>query len=121
MSAYRDDAHLVSWRSSGLSATALESLTLIWRGQVNTLDELMGKLSFRGHPKRVYLDALAELRARSFISGVLSVLRITEDGKLFRDQVEAKTDQYFFSPWSYMTQSEKDWMADKFNFIAEEL
>ena len=121
LSAYRDDAHLVSWRSSSLSATALESLTLIWRGQVNTLDELMGKLSFRGHSKRVYIDALAELRARSYISGVLSVLRITEDGKLFRDQVEAKTDQYFFSPWSYMTQSEKDWMADKFNFIAEEL
>jgi hypothetical protein len=121
ISAYRDDAHLASWRSSGLSATALESLTLIWRRQVNTLDELREKLSFRGHPKKVYIDALAELRARSYISGVRSVLRITEDGKLFRDKVETKTDHYFFAPWSSLTQSEKGRLAKIFNIMEKEL
>ena len=121
LTAYRDDAHLASWRSSGLSATAMESLTLIWRGQVHTLDDLTGKLSLRGHPKKVYKDSLAELRAKSFISGVRNDLRITDDGKLFRDQVEDKTDQYFFKPWSCLTESEKDWMADRFNFLELEL
>lgn len=121
ISAYRDDAHLASWRSSDLSATALESLTMIWRRQVNTLDELREKLVFRGHPKKVYTDALAELRARSYISGVRNVLRITDDGKLFRDQVEAKTDQFFFSPWSSLTQSEKDSLAEKLNIMEKEL
>lgn len=121
ISAYRDDAHLASWRSSGLSATALESLTLIWRRQVNNLDDLIDKLSFRGHPMKVYTDALTELRARSYISGVRSVLRITEDGKLFRDQVEAKTDQYFFAPWSCLTQSEKSSLAEILNIMEKEL
>jgi len=115
LSAYRDDAHLASWQSSGLSAIALESMTLIWRGQVSTLDELTEKLSFRGHPQEVYIVALAELRARSYLSGYRNVLRLTEEGKMFRDSVEAKTDQYFFSPWTCLTEADKSKMAEILN------
>jgi hypothetical protein len=121
LSAYRDDAHLASWRSSGLSATAMECLTLIWREQVTTIDELTGKLSFRGHQEKVYMDSLAELRSRAYISGIRNVIRITEDGRLFRDQVEATTDQYFYSPWSCLIQDEKGWLAEKFNFLVGKL
>jgi len=115
LSAYRDDAHLASWQSSGLSAIALESMTLIWRGQVSTLDELTEKLSFRGHPQEVYIVALAELRARSYLSGYRNVLRLTEEGKMFRDSVEAKTDQYFFSPWTCLTEADKSKLAEILN------
>lgn len=119
--AYRDDAHLASWRTSGLSATAMESLTLIWRDQVHKLDQLTRKLSFRGHPEKVYMDSLAELRSKGYISGVRNVLRITDDGKLFRDQVEATTDQYFFKPWSCLTKSEKGWLGEKLSLMGEAL
>jgi hypothetical protein len=112
LSAYRDDAHLASWQSSGLSATALESMTLIWRGQVSTLDELVEKLSFRDHPEKVYNDALAELRARSYLSGYRNALHLTEEGNLFRDHVEAKTDRYFFTPWTCLSDAEKGKMAE---------
>jgi hypothetical protein len=111
LSAYRDDAHLASWRSSGLSAIALECITLVWRGQVSTFDEITKKLSFRGHPDKVYVDALTELRARSYLSGFRNVLRLTEEGKLFRDGVEAVTDQYFFAPWTCLTEDEKVHLA----------
>ena len=111
LSAYRDDAHLASWRSSGLSASALECITLIWRGQVGTLNEITEKLSFRGHPDKVYIDALAELRARSYISGYRNALRLTDEGKSFRDGVEALTDQYFFAPWTCLTEGEKTHLA----------
>lgn len=111
LSAYRDDAHLASWQSSGVSAIALESMTLIWRGQVSTLDELTEKLSFRGHPDTVYMDALAELRARNYLSGYRNALYLTEEGRSFRDQVEAITDQYFFTPWSCLSGFEKSTMA----------
>lgn len=112
LSAYRDDAHLASWQSSGLSAIALESLTLIWRGQVSRVDQLSDKLSFRGHTDKVYLDALAELRAHDYISGFQNVLRVTEEGKLFRDRVEASTDHYFFAPWTCLSAEEKEQMAE---------
>jgi hypothetical protein len=115
LSAYRDDAHLASWQSSGLSATALESMTLIWRGQVSTLDELAEKLSFRDHPEKVYIDALAELRARSYLSGFRNALHLTEEGNLFRDRVEAKTDRYFFTPWTCLSDAEKGKMAEILN------
>jgi hypothetical protein len=117
LSAYRYDAHLASWQSSGLSAIALESMTLIWRGQVSTLDELTEKLSFRGHSENIYIDALAELRARSYLSGYRNVLRLTEEGKLFRDDVEATTDQYFFIPWTCLTEAEKSNLAKIVNQI----
>jgi hypothetical protein len=115
LSAYRDDAHLASWQSSGLSAIALESMTLIWRGQVSTLDEFTEKLSFRGHPEKVYIDALAELRACSYLSGYRNALHLTEEGKLFRDRVEAKTDQYFFTPWTSLSEADKSKMAEILN------
>lgn len=111
LSAYRDDSHLASWQSSGLSATALESMTLFWREQVNNLEELSEKLSFRGHPDTVYMDALSELRNRSYLSGYSTALYLTEAGNSFRDQVEAKTDQYFFAPWSCLSETEKSTLA----------
>jgi hypothetical protein len=112
LSAYRDDAHLASWQSSGLSAIALESLTLIWRGQVSSVGQLTEKLSFRGHPDKMYYDALAELREHEYISGFQNVLRVTEEGKLFRDRVEASTDHFFFAPWTCLNADEKEQMAE---------
>jgi hypothetical protein len=112
LSGYRDDAHLAAWQSSGLSAIALESLTMIWRGQAGTLDELTDKLYFRGHPQSVYIDALNELRARSYISGFRNALRITNQGCHFRDQVEMKTEEYFFAPWDCLSGADMEKMAD---------
>ena len=112
LSAYRDDTHLASWCSSGLSASAMESLSLIWRGQVKTLQELTRKLEFRGHPESVYLDALMELRDRQYLEGSRNNLRITEKGNQFRIEVEEKTDQYFFQPWSCLAKDEKTQLAE---------
>jgi hypothetical protein len=111
LSAYRDDAHLASWCSSGLSASAMESLSLIWRGQVNTIHELTRKLEFRGHPESIYLDALSELRDREYLEGSRNHLRITDKGKQFRTKVEETTDQYFYKPWACLTTSEKTQIA----------
>ena len=112
LSAYRDDSHLASWRISGLSAIALESMTSFWRGKVNNLEELTEKLSFRGHPDSVYMDALSELRKRSYLSGYRNAQYLTEEGISFREQVEDKTDQYFFNPWSCLSKAEKISMAE---------
>lgn len=121
LSAYRDDAHLAAWQSSSLSATALETLSLIWRGQVNSLDEIIERLSFRGHPKKVYVNAVDELIARGFVSGNRKLLRLTDEGKLFRDQVEATTDQYFYLPWSCLTRSEKEDISGLLNRLCNGL
>lgn len=112
LSAYRDDAHLAAWKQSGLSATALETLTLLWRGDVYSLDSLVKKLEYRGHSLWVYADALAVLRERGDISGADDKLVITPTGKYFRERVESDTDGYFFAPWSCLSDSEKVELGD---------
>jgi len=108
--AYRDDAHLAAWRNSNLSATAFEVLTYLWRKEADSLEKLLDLLASRGHSDEVYLDALAELRDRKFIAGGRSKLRVTPEGRGFRDKVEMDTDKLFFTPWSYLSSNEKDRM-----------
>jgi hypothetical protein len=109
--AYRDDAHLAAWRPSGLSATALEALTLLWRGEAGSLEVLYQKLAPRGHPCQVYAQALAELRQRGFITGPDEAPRLTPAGQTFRDQVEATTERYFFAPWGCLNAGEEEELA----------
>ncbi len=119
--AYRDDAHLAAWRPSVLSATALESLTLLWRGEADSLEALCQKLAPRGHPRQVYAQALAELRQRGFIAGPDETPRLTAAGQTFRDQVEAATDRYFFAPWNCLNAGEKEELAGLLVRLRDEL
>lgn len=112
LAAYRDDAHLAAWQPSGLSATALESLTLLWRGEVGSLDTLVDKLARRGHPRQVYAQSLDELRAREFVSGPDEAPSVTAAGRKFRDEVESSTDRYFFGPWASLTEGDRAALRD---------
>lgn len=121
LSAYRDDAHLAAWQESGLSATALETLTLIWRGEANSITAVADGLEYRGHSIWVYADALGFLRERGYITGDDDRLTITPAGKYFRDHVEADTDRYFFAPWSCLTNSEKSELGNLLEMMSDGL
>ena len=112
LASYRDDAHLAAWQASGLSGTALETLTFLWRGDADSLDALCERLAHRGHPRQVYAQALTELRERGFIEGPDSTPQVTEAGQIFRDQVEADTDRYFFAPWGCLDDTENAELLD---------
>jgi hypothetical protein len=108
LGAYRDDAHLAAWQPSGISATALEALTFLWRGDADSLDSLFEKLPFRNHSKETYAAALEELRRLGYIEGPDEAPSVTIQGKAFRDRVEKETDEIFFSPWTALAQAEID-------------
>jgi hypothetical protein len=99
LAAYRDDAHLAAWQRSGLSAMALETLTYLWRGDASSFDELCKKLSARGHPCQVYTSVLSELREQGFITGPDKLPWVTGTGRVFRNEIEADTDRFFYAPW----------------------
>ncbi|MFU8772881.1 MAG: helix-turn-helix domain-containing protein [Anaerolineales bacterium] len=107
LAAYRDDSHLAAWQQSGLSATSLETLTLIWSERVHSLNEIVDLLSHRGHPYQVYVDALKELLSNKLIEGSIDDLKLSSVGKSFRDKVEEDTDRFFFAPWSCLTESDR--------------
>jgi hypothetical protein len=108
LSAYRDDAHLAAWQRSGLSAMALESLTMLWRGEITTLDDLCKKLTHRGHPCQVYVTVLGELRERGLITGPDQSPWLTGTGRVFRNEIEEDTDRFFYTPWSSLEKAEKN-------------
>lgn len=111
LAGYRDDAHLAAWQPSGLSAAALEALTLIWRQEASSLEEVGQRLSFRGHALSIYAAALAELRQRGFLAGPDAGLHLTENGRLFRERVERETNDYFFAPWGCLAFAEREQLA----------
>ncbi len=121
LAAYRDDAHVAAWRPTALSGPAIESLTLLWRGQADSLETLQQRLMRRGHPPQVYPDVLVELRGRGFIDGPDEALVVTETGRAFRQQVEEDTDRYFFLPWSCLSPDEKRVLADLLTRLREGL
>lgn len=112
LGAYRDDAHLAAWQPSGLSGTALETLTLLWRGEADSLKAVCEQLTHRGHPRQVYAEALGQLREREFVEGPDTAPRLTEAGQRFRDQVEADTDRYFFAPWGCLDDAKRAELAN---------
>jgi len=111
LSSYRDDAHLAAWRPSGLSPTALESLTLLWREQAASLSELFERLASRGRLQAEYAHAIEELRGRGYLAGPDEALQLTPAGQAFRRQVEQDTDRMFYAPWECLNAADRQRMA----------
>jgi putative protease len=107
LAAYRDDAHLAAWRPSGISAPALEALTLLWRGQASSLPGIYERLAGRGFEMHDYQNYVRELIQAGYASGSEDDLQISEAGRVYRDQVEQETDRLFFTPWSWLDLHEK--------------
>jgi hypothetical protein len=107
LAAYRDDAHLAAWQNTELSATALETLTLLWNGEVNSLQAICKRLERRGHPCKVYKSALEDLRTHHLINGPDEAPWLTGVGRVFRNQIEEVTNRYFYKPWVCLNEAEK--------------
>ena len=107
LAAYRDDAHLAAWSPSGLRGPALEALTMIWRENASSLDEVYRLLIRRGYERHDYLTHLNTLRKAGLVDGADANLRLTSAGLVLRQQVEKDTDRYFYAPWSCLNSAQK--------------
>lgn len=112
LAAYRDDAHLAAWRDTGLSAMALEELSLLWQGAVSNYEDICRKLTYRGHSCEVYNIVLRELRNLGFVDGPDHDLRLTSAGRMYRSNIEELTDRYYFAPWRVLRKSERKELYD---------
>lgn len=111
LNGYRDDAHLAAWQPTGISPTALECLTLLWRGQAAGLSELFERLANRGYPLSEYSRALEELCQLGYLAGPENAPKLTAEGLAFRQRVEEDTDRYFFAPWGCLDQVTRQELA----------
>jgi hypothetical protein len=106
LNAYRNAASLSVWQPYGVTGATWEVFTCLWRGEVRTLDELCGRLTFRGHPRDDYAGALADLVARGWSVAAGDGYELTDAGRIVREQAEQDTDRHFFVPWACLGEEE---------------
>jgi hypothetical protein len=121
LSGYREDAQLASWTRTGKSATALEMMALIWRGEVDSLDAICDGLAHRGHSCDVYVAVLENLRELGFVNGDDQSLFATGSGRVFCNQVEATTENLFFAPWSCLEDDDRGELSIRLERLKEGL
>lgn len=108
--AFRDDAHLASWRDRyPVAGHVWETLSLLWAGLADDPVEIARRLAYRGVGYTVadYRAALETLVAagwaqRAEAGGYV----ISEAGRAVREQAEKETDELFYAPWSTLSAAE---------------
>lgn len=106
--AFRDDAHMAAWQLYHVSGFAWEAFSLVWSEAAHSPEEVVAQLSHRGYTKSDYAAALQELVQRGWLQATTEAVAfsLTEQGRAVREQVERLTDQYFYAPWSCLTEEE---------------
>ena len=95
LNAFRDDSHLAAWRPHSVDGLEWEAFTLIWRGEVKTLDELSVAIPSRRHSLEAYGTALKQLEEKGWVDESSGAYVATSRGKILREQVEETTELYF--------------------------
>jgi DNA-binding HxlR family transcriptional regulator len=108
LAAFRDDAHLAAWQSHSVEGHVWEAFTYLWRGEATTLDGLYDKLERRGYSQDEYRWALENLIKRGWVKEEAGEYQVTFLGQEIRQAAEEATDQYFYSPWSCLSQGETE-------------
>ena len=109
--AYRDDSHLSASRQyfndAGIVWMVLGAL---WKGDATNVGQMAEKMAFRGYDVEEYEIAIQAAMELGWVEqgNRPDAFRLTEQGKQLREQAEQDTNEYFYTPWSVLTQDEID-------------
>lgn len=109
--AYRDDSHLSASRPSFNDAGIVWLvLGALWKELAVNARQMEEKLAFRGYEAEEYdiaIQAAVEL-GWAEPANRPDTFRLTDQGKQLWAQAEHRTNEYFYAPWSVLTQGELD-------------
>jgi hypothetical protein len=97
--AIRDDAHMAAYGSHDVQGHVWEGFTYIATNQAKNANDLYQHLAYRGFYTEDWQTALDDLCGRGWLSMTDSNYALTKAGQAVRDDVEQKTDAYFYAPW----------------------
>jgi len=95
--------------------------TLLWQGEVDNLDTLVEKLSYRRFSRKVYTKALQHLKERDLIIDDSGKWKLTPAGEQLRQKVEDMTDEYFYAPWESLSVEDMQALETLLRKLTEEL
>lgn len=106
MNALRDDAHMSAFWKYNVIGYTWEAFTYIANEQAQNADELLKKIGYRGFSRREWQDSLEQLVTRGWLELDNDIYKATSRGIAIREDVEQQTDQYFYAPWSCLSNGE---------------
>lgn len=116
----RDDAHIAAWRAAWFPGPALDVLTRLWQGEVETLPALHQALAATQGPADV--DAvLDELVEQGYVAWQGDTLQPTRAGYGVREEIEAETDRYYFEQWPALDPTTVAWLHEALDRLIDAL
>jgi len=107
--AYRDDSHLSAAHPHfGQAGIVWNVLSSIASGSAVTAMQMAESMSFRGYEASDYEIAIQAAVEIGWVetAETPTSFRPTQKGNELREQVERLTDEYFYRPWSVLTEGE---------------
>lgn len=104
---YRDDAHNGAWLPHGCSAQGWDVLTAVWREENDQIEGLAEQFEARGYSTESLQAAIDEISGLGWLAESDGKLALTEIGAKLRQETENLTNQYFFGPWSVLSDEER--------------
>ncbi|MBK9051204.1 MAG: winged helix-turn-helix transcriptional regulator [Chloroflexi bacterium] len=105
--AFRDDAHMASYRPYGVSGQVWEIFWTIWQEQANTVDAIHEALVYRGLSRREVAQAVDELVTRGWVAAAENNdYTITEAGRAVRETAEQVTNERFYAPFVCLSETD---------------
>lgn len=117
--AYRDDAHLSAARPHfGQAGIVWDVLSTIANGGAVNAGQMTERMSFRGYEAGDYEVAIQVAIEIGWVEAAddMNTFRPTVQGRDLRAQVERQTDEYFYRPWSVLTDEE---LAELYSLLTE--
>ena len=99
LNAFRDDAHMASWRAHQIDGYVWESFSLVHDGEAGDVEALFAQRAYRGYSRQDFRNALAQLTEMGWISTAEGQYKVTEKGQQVHAEAERLTDEYFYAPW----------------------
>lgn len=105
----RDDSHNAAWRAAGFDGPTFDLLSRIWSDSALTIGALTEIVRQFQRPEDVARGVEALVTAR-FLARDDALLRLTPEGNVIRNHIEAETDRISFAPWPPLARQEFAWL-----------
>jgi len=122
--AYRDDCHLSAARPHfGQAGIAWSVLGAIYNGDAVTAEQMAETMASRGYEVSDYEVAIQAAVEIGWVEtgDAPGRFRPTQKGRELREKVENLTNEYFYRPWSVLTQEELDELYGLLTELHEQL
>ena len=122
--AYRDDSHLSAARPHfGQAGIVWDVLSSISNGSAVNAEQMAERMSFRGYEENDYEVAIQAAIQIGWVEAdsETNTCRPTSKGRGIRAQVERLTDEYFYRPWSVLTDEDLDKLFTLLTTLHEKL